>query len=97
MLQVFARKFVRRFGPVTDWDLMNEIRILKKIENHENPNIIQILKHSSLKGSQYYHIDMELYELNLAQYINDEWPDAVKGGVYFVATRRNYSSLLGYC
>ena len=66
--------------------MKNEIRILKKIENHEHPNIVQILKHGSLKGSQYYYIDMELCQLNLAQYIEGNWPEAVQGGVYFRTT-----------
>jgi len=86
MLQVFARKVIRPFGAVTDWDLQNEIRILKKIEKHKNPHLVLILKHGSLQGSQYYHVDMELCELNLAQYIKHEWPDIVKSGRYFVAT-----------
>lgn len=88
MWQVFARKVIRPFGAVTEWDLQNEVRILKKIENHKHPHIIRILKHGSLEGSQYYHVDMELCQLNLAQYIykKGEWPDIVKQGRYFIAT-----------
>src|SRR5881394_1978014 len=86
MRQNFARKLVPRLGSITEWDLKNEIRILKKIENHKHPNIVQILKHGNLKGSQYYHIDMELCQLNLARYMEGDWPEAMQEGVYFGTT-----------
>ena len=82
MWQVFARKVIRPFGAVTEWDLQNEIR---KIGDHQNSHLVRIIKHGSLQGSQYYHVDMELCELNLAQYIKREWPDIVKSGRYFIA------------
>ena len=48
MWQVLARKVIRPFGAVTEWDLQNEIR---KIGDHQNSHLVRIIKHGSLQGS----------------------------------------------
>jgi len=67
----FARKLLRPFGQTTKEDIENEVKAVTKIcatAGHEN--IIRILRHSQLPSTDYYYIDMELCDVNLATYIN---------------------------
>jgi len=70
----FARKLLRPFGQTTKEDIENEVKAVTKIcatAGHEN--IIRILRHSPLPSTDYYYIDMELCDLNLAAYINPSY------------------------
>jgi len=74
----FARKLIRPFGPVTEDDLMNEIKAITKICTTGHENIVQVLAHGWLLNSPYYFIDMPLCYKNLEQYLNGGFPDEVQ-------------------
>jgi len=69
--ECFARKLLRPFGQTTRHDVENEVKAISKIcATDGNQNVICILKHGPLYSTDYYYIDMELCDINLADYIN---------------------------
>src|SRR5438045_2702384 len=62
----FARKIVR---PA---DLENEIRVIKKLCEQPDDNIVQILKHGELPNSLFYFIDMTLCNKSLHDHIQTQ-------------------------
>jgi serine/threonine protein kinase len=68
-LKIFARKIVRAFGDFRQEDVDNEIRALNKLCSSNAPNLVKVFKHGMLPDSPYYHIDMEMCEVNLDDYI----------------------------
>lgn len=81
----FARKLIRPTGfdeQDIDLAIANEIRVINKIsENGKHPNIITVLEHREMPGDT-YALDMELCEMNLGQFINGEYINAM-GNQYF--------------
>lgn len=72
IVKMFARKLVRPFGMSSQADLLNEIRALDKLCKANDPNIVKVLKHGCFSRLRYYYcIDMELCDLSLEQYIDD--------------------------
>ena len=78
-------------------DLDNELRVLAELLGHNAPNLVGILRFGRLEGSQYYHIDMELCELNLHNYIKHEWRDIVHPLVVILGIKlaKNHSRMFG--
>jgi hypothetical protein len=75
----FARKIIRRFGAITQADIENEARIMSTLSaNGGHRNIVGVLKHGWMENSRnLYFIDMELCDVNLADYIHylrGVWP-----------------------
>jgi serine/threonine protein kinase len=65
---------LRPFGQTTKEDIENEVKAVTKIcATAGNKNIIRILRHSPLPSTDYYYIDMELCDVNLAAYINPSY------------------------
>lgn len=61
---------IRPFAHTTKEDIENEVRMIMEICNtNGHRNIVQVLNHGSLPSSDYIFIDMELCDLNLADYI----------------------------
>jgi NIMA (never in mitosis gene a)-related kinase 2 len=76
-LKVFARKIVRPFGNFRQEDVNNEIRALNKLCGQTSlkcSNLVKVFKHGILPNSSYYHIDMEMCEVNLNDYIQGVRP-----------------------
>lgn len=77
MSQLFARKLIRPYGSSTIEDLQNEIRVIEKLSERANiRNVVRILRHGFLQPIRYYHIDMELGDLNLNDYIQGALPNS---------------------
>lgn len=61
---------LRPFASTTKEDIRNEVRAITKIcKTGTHQNIVSIIRHGSLSTSDYYFIDMELCDINLADYI----------------------------
>jgi len=59
---------------------MNEARAVDKLctpEAGKHRNIVTVFKHGKLRPS-YYHLDMELCDLNLQHYIERKWTPAIQ-------------------
>jgi serine/threonine protein kinase len=70
---IFARKLIRPFGS-TKQDIENEVKAITGIcATGGHQNIITILQHGPLRSTDYYFIDMELCEVNLADYISNSY------------------------
>jgi serine/threonine protein kinase len=67
MIQVFARKVIRLFGPVTEDDIENEAKAVSALcTGGRCKYIVEVLKHGWLVRDQsYYFIDMEYCEETL--------------------------------
>lgn len=69
-----ARKLIRPFGQTTKEDIKKEVEAVTKIcATGGNENIVHILKHGPLPSTDYYYIDMELCDVNLADYISTSY------------------------
>lgn len=67
---VFARKVIRPFVGITDVDIQNEVRAIKRLCKTGHPNIVQVLEYGSLKeDAMFFFIDMELCEASLEEYL----------------------------
>jgi len=63
--------------------IANEIRVINKIsQNGRLPNIITVLGHGEMSTGDIYALDLELCEMNLAQFIRGEYITAL-GNQYF--------------
>lgn len=59
------------------------MRVLEKLRKHNHRNLVHILRHGKLQRSEYYYIDMPVYDLNLDNYIQGNWKHYEKKGLYF--------------
>jgi serine/threonine protein kinase len=67
---------VRPFAGVSQEDVDNEVRAIKKLCQHQHPNIVQVFKYGRLKtDGAFYFIDMELCENSLEKYIYGQLQD----------------------
>src|SRR5579862_7136252 len=85
---IFAQKLLKPFSGVSEGDILNEFRAIKKLClecSHEN--IITIYNYGKLSDSLYYYIDMEFCSLNLEEYIYEP-------GMNSSSTSRRSPSLL---
>jgi serine/threonine protein kinase len=67
----FARKVSRPFaGIVTNIDLENEVRAIKRLCKTGHPNIVQVFEYGKLKeDGMFFYIDMELCETSLEGFL----------------------------
>jgi serine/threonine protein kinase len=67
---IFARKLLRPFAMLSEDEILNEFRAIKKLclESCQE-NLVAVYRYGKLPGSPYYYIDMELCDLNLQEYI----------------------------
>ena len=71
---LFARKLIRPFGNATKGDVENEVKAITEIcATTGHDNIIAILGHGPVPATDYYYIDMELCDVNLADYISPSY------------------------
>jgi hypothetical protein len=72
----FARKLIRAFAEITDEDVKNEVRAIKKLcGESQHPNLVDILRYGNMVNSPtYYFIDMELCDMDLDAYIRQNFP-----------------------
>jgi len=67
---MFARKLLKPFSGISDDDILNEFRAIKKLcLEPTHKNIVSIYGYGNLSDSLYYYIDMEFCSLNLEEYI----------------------------
>jgi serine/threonine protein kinase len=67
---VFARKLLKPFSALSENEILNEFRAIKKLcipPSHEN--LVAVYRYGKLTESLYYYIDMEVCDLNLEEYI----------------------------
>ena len=70
---MFARKLVR-ITQRTQEDIKTEAQAIQKVcGKGSHPHIIELLRIGELRSSSDYFIDMELCDLNLADYIYIQW------------------------
>jgi serine/threonine protein kinase len=71
---VFARKVIRPFaGLVTNVDVDNEVRAIRRLCKTDHPNIVQVLEYGELKAdATFFFIDMMLCETSLEAYLYGE-------------------------
>lgn len=68
---LFARKVIRPFaGIVTNIDLENEVRAIKRLCKTRHPNIVQVFEYGKLKeDGMFFFIDMELCQTSLEAFL----------------------------
>jgi serine/threonine protein kinase len=68
---LFARKVIRPFaGIVTNVDLENEVRAIKRLCKTGHPSIVQVFDYGKLKeDGMFFYIDMELCQTSLEGYL----------------------------
>lgn len=58
--------------------ITNEVRVLNKIrENGGHSNIIKVLRHGWMATGHFYALDMELCEMNLGEFVNGGYINAL--------------------
>ena len=73
VLQNFARKVIHIFGTLTIDDVRKEFKAMDTLQRDGgHKNIVELLRHGELTYMSLYYIDMELCDLNLADYINGQ-------------------------
>lgn len=66
----FARKVIRPFAGVTNVDIDNEIRAIRRLCKTDHPNIVQVFDYGKLKvDGMFYFIDMVLCQTSLEAYL----------------------------
>jgi serine/threonine protein kinase len=65
-----ARKLIRPIGDLTEKDVQNEIRAIKKLcQDHSNRNLVSVLRHGQFFAPKlqlaFFYIDMELCDFDL--------------------------------
>lgn len=69
MRKIFARKLIRT-TQLTQKDIETEAQAIEKVcGKGSHPHIVEVLRMGELQNSSDYFIDMELCDLNLADYI----------------------------
>jgi hypothetical protein len=71
--KIFARKIVRRFGPITEADIENEADAVSKLcTSPQCQYVVEVLKHGWLTNEHtMYFIDMEYCIQTLEEFIRD--------------------------
>lgn len=66
----FARKVTRPFAGLTNVDIDNEVRAIRRLCKTHHPNIVQVLKYDKLKeDAKFFYIDMVLCETSLEAFL----------------------------
>ena len=97
--QEFARKLIPPFGGSqndVNSVIANEVRVIDKLcKSDGHSNIIKVLTHGWLNGKdQYYFFDMELCEMNLEDYMQEDLASKLGPKRYFDPTVNDELSCL---
>jgi serine/threonine protein kinase len=78
---------IRAFGAVTQDDVDNEVRALKKLCQNQHPNIVQVFAYGELNPDSAVHfIDMELCDISLGNYLDGQ---ELKNGVSWATVKED--------